>query len=335
MSRYSTAHANPHGPGDARPTALQIIRDENLAGKLAGKVMVITGSSHGIGLETARALSATGATLILTVRDMKKAEVALAGILEPDRVSLVHMDNALFASVRSAATTILAKANNQVNILVNNAGVMGLEELTLTEDGHEMQFATNHLSHFLLFQLLKPALIASSTAEFNSRVVMIASSAHRGSTLPLSDNYSLQKGGYNHGLAYGNSKLANVYMANELDRRYGSKGLHATSLHPGAINTGLARHLDEAFVQQILIHEKIVEVLKSVEQGAATTVLAAVGREWEGRGGKYLEDCEEAERGADDGDFFNSGWVKQTYDEVEEGRLWKDSLDIVGMKDDL
>ena len=92
---------------------------------------------------------------------------------------------------------------------------------------------------------------------------------------------------------------------------------------------------DEAFVQQILIHEKIVEVLKSVEQGAATTVLAAVGREWEGRGGKYLEDCEEAERGADDGDFFNSGWVKQTYDEVEEGRLWKDSLDIVGMKDDL
>ena len=124
-------------------------------------------------------------------------------------------------------------------------------------------------------------------------------------------------------------------MANELDRRYGSKGLHATSLHPGAINTGLARHLDEAFVQQILIHEKIVEVLKSVEQGAATTVLAAVGKEWEGRGGKYLEDCEEAERGADDGDFFNSGWVKQTYDEVEEGRLWKDSLDIVGMKDDL
>ena len=124
-------------------------------------------------------------------------------------------------------------------------------------------------------------------------------------------------------------------MANELDRRYGKRGLHTTSLHPGAINTGLARHLDESFVQQILSHEKIAKVLKSVEQGAATTVLAAVGRDWEGRGGKYLEDCREAEKGANDGDIFSSGWVKQTYDEVEESRLWKDSLDIVGMKDDL
>lgn len=335
MNRYAVAHAHPEGPGDARPTALQIIHDENLEGKLAGKVIVITCSSNGIGIETARALSATGATLILTVRDLKKAEVALASILEPSRVSLAQMDNASFASVRSAATTILAKANNQINILVNNAGVMGMEELIITEDGHEMQFATNHLSHFLLFQLLKPALLASSTAEFHSRIVMVASSAHRASTLPSSDNYSFQKGGYNHGLAYGNSKLANVYMANELDRRYGKKGLHATSLHPGAINTGLARHLDEAFVQQILSHEKIAKVLKSVEQGAATTVLAAVGREWEGRGGKYLEDCKEAEKGDDDGDIFNSGWVKQTYDAVEEGRLWRDSLEIVGMKDDL
>ncbi|PVH76678.1 NAD(P)-binding protein [Cadophora sp. DSE1049] len=335
MSRYTTAHANPQGPGDARPTALQIIHDENLEGKLAGKVIVITGSSHGIGIETARALSTTGATLILTVRDLKKAEAALAGILEPGRVTLVQMDNASFASVRVAAATILDEANNQVNILVNNAGVMGMEELILTEDGHEMQFATNHLGHFLLFQLLKPALLASSTPDFNSRVVMVASSAHRASILPSSDNYIFQTGGYNHGLAYGNSKLANVYMANELDRRYGSKGLHATSLHPGAIHTGLARHLDEDFVQQILSHEKIVKVLKSVEQGAATTVLAAVGREWEGRGGRYLEDCGEAGRGEDDGDIFNSGWVKQTYDEVDEGRLWRDSLEIVGLKDDL
>ena len=174
MNRYAVAHAHPEGSGDARPTALQIIHDKNLEGKLAGKVIVITGSSSGIGIETARALSATGATLILTVRDLKKAEVALASILEPSRVSLAQMDNASFASVRSAATTIPAKANNQINILVNNAGVMGMEELTFTEDGHEMQFATNHLSHFLLFKFLKPALLASSTAEFNSRIVMVA-----------------------------------------------------------------------------------------------------------------------------------------------------------------
>ncbi|KAH7383042.1 hypothetical protein BKA64DRAFT_175347 [Cadophora sp. MPI-SDFR-AT-0126] len=335
MSRYTAAHVNPEGPADARPTALQVIRDEGLEGKLTGKVIVITGSSHGIGIETARALSATGATLILTARDPTRAEASLTSILEPDRASLVQMDNASFSSTRAAATQILAKTKNKVNILINNAGIMGIEALTLTEDGHEMQFATNHLGHFLLFQLLKPALLASSTPDFNSRVVMVASSTHRATTLPSSDNYNFQQGGYHSGLAYANSKLANVYMANEIDRRYGSKGLHATSVMPGAIDTDQARYLGEKFVQQILTHEKVVKELKSAEQGAATTVLAAIGKEWEGRGGRYLEDCGEAKRGEDDGDGLSKGWVKQTYDEVEEGRLWKDSLEIVGMKDDL
>ena len=158
MSPYAAAHAYPQGAGDARPSALQIIRDESLQGKLAGKVMVITGATSGIGIETARALSSTGATLFLTARDMKKAETALVGILEPDRVSLVEMDNASFASIRAAATAILEGSNNQVNLLVNNAGVMGIEDLKLTEDGHETHFATNHLGHFLLFQLLKPGI---------------------------------------------------------------------------------------------------------------------------------------------------------------------------------
>jgi NAD(P)-dependent dehydrogenase (short-subunit alcohol dehydrogenase family) len=96
---------------------------------------------------------------------------------------------------------------------------MGIEELKLTEDGHEVHFATNHLSHFLLFQLLKPSLFASSTPEFHSRVVIVASSAHRACSLNESDNYNFQKGGYDHGQTYENSKLANFYMANELERR--------------------------------------------------------------------------------------------------------------------
>ena len=335
MSPYEFAHANPQGVGDARPTALQIIRDESLEGKLSGKVIVITGATSGIGLETARALSATGATLFLTVRNMKKAESALKEILEQGGVSLVAMDNASFASIRAAAATILTNADHRVNILINNAGVMGIEDLELTEDGHEVHFATNHLGHFLLFQLLKPALLASSTSEFRSRVIMVASSAHRSWNLNDRDNYNFQKGGYHYGPAYANSKLANVYMANELDRRYGHEGLHATSLHPGGIFTDLSRHLGSAFAEQFLSNEKLAKILKSPEQGAATTVRAAVGKEWQDKGGKYLEDCEEAKRGEDDNDVFGVGYVRQTYYPEKEKRLWKDSLKIVEMDDDM
>jgi NAD(P)-dependent dehydrogenase (short-subunit alcohol dehydrogenase family) len=335
MSQYTAAHANPKGAGDARPTALQIIRDESVEGKLVGKVIVITGATSGIGLETARALSATGATLYLTARNMTRAQTALPGILEVGRISLVEMDNASFSSIRAAAALILKKSNNQVNILINNAGVMGIVERTLTEDGHEIHFATNHLGHFLLFQLLKPALLSSSTTELHSRVVNVASSAHRSSYLNESDNYDFQKGGYHFGLAYANSKLANVYMANELDRRCGDAGLHATSVNPGAVNTDISRHLGKEFVAKLMSNEKLVQIMKSIEQGAATTVLAAIGKEWEDRGGKYLEDCEEAKRGEDDNDAFGVGYVRQTYDAENERRLWKDSMEIVGVKDDM
>ena len=154
MGPYIDAHANPQGAGDARPTALQVVRDEGVEGKLRGKVIVITGATSGIGLETARALSLTGATLFLTARNVNLAETALAGVVEAGRVSLVEMDNNSFASIRTAAGTILKTSNNKVNILINDAGVMGVQELKLTEDGQEVHFATNYLSEFLLFQLL-------------------------------------------------------------------------------------------------------------------------------------------------------------------------------------
>ncbi|KAJ5554615.1 short-chain dehydrogenase/reductase-like protein [Penicillium frequentans] len=331
MGSYTAAHSNPQGAGDARPTSLQIIHDESLEGKLSNKIIVITGSTSGIGIETARALKATGATLFLTARDTAQAEKALAGILEPGHVELVKLDISSFASIRTAAAEILSRSHNQVNILVNNAGIMGVKNLELTEDGHEIHFATNYLGHFLLFQLLKPALLASSTAESHSRVVNVASSAHRACQLNDSDNYNFEKGGYSYGVAYANSKLASVYMANEIDRQYGHLGIHATSLHPGAINTNLARHVGKEFVDHLMSDENILKIMKSPEQGAATTVLAAVGKEWEGKGGKYLEDCEEAERGVDDNETFGVGYVRQTYDPENERRLWKDFLRLVGM----
>lgn len=336
MSRYAVAHANPQGPGDARPTALQIVQDEKLENKLTGKVIVITGVTSGIGLETARALAATGATLFLTVRDLDKAKTTLHDLIRSDRVILVKMDNSSLTSIRAAAAEILSQSNHRVNILINNAGIMGVPSLQLTDDGFEAQFATNYLGHFLLFELLKPALIASATPEFSSRVVNVSSSAARSVSLTTSDNYNFEKTEYDPNTAYAQSKLAMIYMANEIERRYDHNRLHATSLHPGGIATNISRNISPEVVAMII--EKIkssATILKSTEQGAATTVIAAIGKEWESKGGRYLEDCAESQRGADDYDVFGVGWTRQMYDAENEARLWKDSLEMLGLHDEM
>lgn len=334
MSRYAEAHFNPAGPGDARPTALQIIKDEAADGKLAGKVIVITGTSSGIGIETARALSLTGAKLLLTARDLNKAKTALDGILEPGRVELVEMDNSSLSSVRAAAKVILHKSNGQVNILINNAGIMALPKLEYTKDGFEMQFGVNHLSHFLLFELLKPALLASASPAFSSRVVNVSSSAHHVASINGSGNYNFEKNEYNEWVSYGQSKTANIYMANEIERRYGSRGLHATSVHPGGIATGLMQHVDPAMLEEMQKDEKLFKTMKSPKQGAATTVWAAIGEEWEKKGGEYLADCGQTTRGNDNHEITGVGFAGHAYDPENEARLWKDSLKMVGLTDD-
>ncbi|KAJ5082145.1 NAD(P)-binding protein [Penicillium argentinense] len=334
MSRYAEAHSNPAGPGDSRPTARQIIKDEAVEGKLSGKVIVVTGTSSGIGIETARALSLTGARLLLTARDLNKAKSALDGILEPERVELVEMDNTSLSSVRAAAKAILQKSNGQVNILVNNAGIMALPKLEYTKDGFEMQFGVNHLAHFLLFELLKPALLASASPEFSSRVVNISSSAHHVASTNESGDYNFEKTQYNDWVSYGQSKTANIYMANEIERRYGSRGLHATSVHPGMIATALMQYMDPAMVESLKNNEEMYKVMKTPEQGAATTVWAAIGQEWEKKGGEYLAECGKTTRGNDNHEIAGVGFAGHAYDAEKEARLWKDSLKMVGLTDD-
>ncbi|KAI5213477.1 NAD(P)-binding protein [Aureobasidium subglaciale] len=334
MSRYASAFATPNGPGDARPTALQIIKDEEAEGTLAGKVIVITGTSAGLGIETARALLHTGAKLILTARNLEKAKTALGDILVPGRTELVTMDNTSLDSVRAAAEQVLKITGGQVNILINNAGIMALPELEHTKDGFEMQFGVNHLAHFLFFELLKPALLASATPDCSSRVVNLSSSAHRICSINESGNYSFEKGGYNGWVAYGQAKTANIYMTNEIERRYGSRGLHANSAHPGFIMTELTRHLDDS-AKDGWGDESILKVMKSVEQGAATTVWAAVGKEWENQGGLYLADCDVAPLVEDGRGAEGTGRVAHAYDPEREVRLWKDSLKMVGLNSEV
>ncbi|KAM0198499.1 hypothetical protein ACHAPI_004023 [Fusarium lateritium] len=331
MSRYAAAHKQPQGPSDARPTALQIIQDEGVEGKLQGQVILITGTSSGIGIETVRALAATGATLYLTARDLNKAKSALDGIFDPSSMELFEMDQASLSSVRAAAAAILNKTS-KIHCLVNNAGIMAIPDHCLTVDGHELQFGTNHLSHFLLFELLKPALLANASATLPSRVVNVSSSGHNLSGIKDEDDYAFTDDTYDPRVAYGQSKTANIYMANEIERRYGASHLHATSLHPGIVHTGLTRHMPpDAFKGT----EHLWPVMKSPEQGAATSVWAAVSKVWENEGGKYLVDCAVAEPGSDGEDKMTTPtYAAYAYDAEKEGKLWRDSLKLVGLNDE-
>ncbi|KAJ5190976.1 NAD(P)-binding protein [Penicillium cinerascens] len=334
MAYYGEGHADPKGPGDARPTAMQIIKDEGMGGKLAGKVVVITGVSSGIGIETARALGTAGATLYLTARDLPKAKVALRDFFDPSRMELVQMEQTSLTSVRAAAETILEKTRT-INILIANAGVVVFQNLQLTDSGHELHLATNHLSHFLFFQLLKPALLTASSPDFQSRVVMVASSGHRRrSGLNPSDNYHFQNGDYEPNRAYSQSKLANIYMANEIERRYGSVGLHALSVHPGAVATAIGRHLPVEVIQKMAQNQGLLRNLKDIPQGAATTVWAAVSKGLEGKGGLYLSDCSVAEEDDLDESIYSGKYASYAFNPDEEARLWKDSLEMVGLPKD-
>ncbi|KAI9645369.1 hypothetical protein NHQ30_006106 [Ciborinia camelliae] len=334
-SKWTEAHKSTNGPGDARPTALQIVQDEDLTGKLAGKVFLVTGCSSGIGVETAKALSTTGATLYLTARNTATAEKALVNILEPGRVEILEMDLSSLAAVRLGAERFLGKSS-KLNVLVCNAGVMAIQDYTTTGDGFETQFGVNHVAHFLLFQLLKETLLSSASSSFNSRVVVVSSSGHRGGGLRLDDyNYIKRPQEYDLWGSYSQSKTANIYMANEIDRRYGSQGLHATSLMPGAMESGIQRHLDPKEAADYAATEVVKKTMKSLEQGAATTVLAAIGKEFESKGGVYLENCEVAglypsDRGHD---HFPDvpGYAKHAFDEEKEYKLWLDSLRMVGV----
>ena len=350
-NRYSSAHKSTKGPDDARPTAQQIIEDEGLVGNMKDKVsylylsrhllyrevadhpqvFLITGCSSGIGIETARALSTTGARLFLGVRNLSKGQSACSAFLKPGHVDLLELDTSSLSSVRKAAAEVLSKSP-KLNVLVCNAGIMMNPTREVSPDGFELQLATNYLGHFLLFWLLKDALLAASTSGFDSRLVNVSSSGHHASSVVLDDINLSGEGVYAASKGYGNSKTAQIWMANYVDRHFGPKGMHATSLMPGGIATGLQIHMDPAMKEAMSKNPDVINFMKSPEQGAATTVLAAVGKEWEGRGGKYLEDCDVAEPLVDQAARGAKGAEKWAYDEEGEEKLWGKTLELLELK---
>ncbi|KAL6713897.1 hypothetical protein ACLMJK_008391 [Lecanora helva] len=330
-NKYTEAHKpeNLGGPTDNRPTALQIIKDEGLVNNLPHAVFLVTGASAGIGVETARALASTGGRVFLTVRDLNKGQEACKSFLKPGRVELIEMDNSSLASVRAAARTFLNKSKT-LNVLVCNAGIMAAP-YSKTVDGFESQLAINHLSHFLLFNLLKDTLISSSTPYFHSRVVTVSSSGHTVGGIQFTD-YNFSDGEtYNPWSGYAQSKTANIYMANEIENRYSAQGLHGLSLMPGGIWSNLQKHVPEEMMKEWKARPNVENFMKSAEQGAATSVYAAVGRELEGKGRIYLEDCDVARPVAKDDESMSQGFAEHAFDKEKEGRLWEDSLRMVGM----
>lgn len=356
--RYASLYASPQGPGDARPTALQIVKDNDMIGKLTDKVAFVTGGSNGIGVDEVKNLARTGAKVFFTARDHSKGERVRDEILsslskedlefEP-RVEVVTMDLESFDSVKRAAEDFKSRSKT-LNILVNNAGEKYQDihntSLALTRssgiantpfrliNGLESQFVVCHLSHFLLVELLKPMLLESSTPSFNSRVVVLSSGAHSFNDGIYRD-YKFEKREYDAFKAYGQAKTCNIWHANAIERKHGSQGLHGISVHPGGIRTGLqASHDPKAaeLIEQILQTPDVQRIMMDVEQGSATAVLASIGKEYEGKGGFYMEDCGISDAMPENAKLAAPGYKPWAYDPENEELLWQDSLELLGLK---
>ncbi|KAI0173470.1 NAD(P)-binding protein [Hypoxylon sp. FL1284] len=333
LAPYAEQHKDPQGPGDARPTATQIIEDQGLVDSPSwiGRVVLVTGCSPGgLGAEAAKAIHLTGADVFITVRDVTKGKQVAEEILadgKPGRIEVIQLELDSLESVRAAADEFLRRSEKKLNVLINNAGLMACPK-GKTKDGFELQFGTNHLGHFYLFHLVKDALLASATPSFQSRVVSVASGAHRTGKINF-DDLNFDRTEYVPLLAYSQSKLANIHFANELDRRY--ENLRAVSVHPGGILTPLVRYLPD--VQYIADDAGQMKTLKNPPQGAATIVWAAVAKELEGKGGVYLDEVSEIEPTPPGALYYLGGYSASAFDPPTEKRLWAESLKLTGLSE--
>ena len=301
------------------PFTRESTADEVLAGvDLSGRRAVVTGGASGIGVETARVLAAAGAEVTLAVRNVEVGRRTAAEITARtgNRSVLVEpIELADQESVRAFA----GRWQGPLHILVNNAGVMA-EPLTRTPEGWEHQFATNHIGHFGLALGLHPALAAAG----NARIVSVSSSAHLRSGIVF-DDIHFENRPYEPWSAYGQSKTANVLFAVEATKRWAPDGITANALMPGGIRTALQRHQDPDNDPEL---KRIFDnyAWKTVEQGAATSVLLAASPLLEGVGGRYFEDVNEAEPHVPGRE---GGVAEYALDPEAATRLWEVSLDHV------
>jgi NAD(P)-dependent dehydrogenase (short-subunit alcohol dehydrogenase family) len=292
---------------------------------LSGKESIVTGGYGGLGYETAKALANAGARVVVAGRDATKGEAAVARLRAAtgnDKIVFRPLDLASLESVTTWASRHAA-TGKPLHILVNNAAVMATP-LTRTADGFESQFGVNHLGHFAFTVGLLPCLRAAGHA----RVVCLTSSAHRRSDIDFDDpNYEHRT--YDPWQAYGQSKTANALFTVGFTARYAKDGVTANAVMPGAINTGLQRHLDEEALRERGWLD--TSGWKTPEQGAATSIWAALAPELDGVSGAYLEDCAIATPWLQDGALPGGHYLPYALDPGNAERLWRLSHKLTGV----
>jgi len=303
-------------PFNAESTAAEVIAGIDLAGRRA----IVTGGASGIGIETARALAGAGAEVTLAVRNPEAGERGAADIIHSTgnkQVFVAPLDLADQASVAA----LVAGWDGPLHILVNNAGIMAAP-LMRTPQGWEMQFATNHLGHFALATGLYRALAAAGGA----RIVSVSSSAHHRSPVVFEDIH-FEHRPYEPWSAYGQSKTANVLFAVEASKRWAGDGITANALMPGGIRTNLQRYVSEEDLERMRTAAAGTDLKwKTPEQGAATSILVATSPLLDRVGGRYFEDCNEAEVGRLSA---RNGVAAYALDPEAAARLWQVSVDTL------
>ena len=273
------------------------------------KVILVTGSTSGIGLESAVALAQTGATVVMVGRDPARSEAALAEVKRRSgsaKVELLLADLSSLFAVKKLADDFKAR-HQRLDVLLNNAGAVNTSRRT-SPDGFELTFAVNHLAYFLLTRELLPLLQASAPA----RIVSVASDAHKGMTLDFGD--LLSERSYSAISVYGKSKLANILFTRELSRRLAGTGVTANCLHPGVVATGFGKNNPGLLSVLVKLAKPF---LLTAEKGARTSVHLAASPEVEGVTGEY---------------FKNSKPIapsKAAQDDVAAKKLWEVSEQLI------
>lgn len=318
----STFQQSIQSPYKAASTSEDVMAGVDLAGKLA----IVTGGYSGLGLVTTKALAKAGAQVIVPARDVVRAREALIGI---DGVTVQTMDLMRADSVKAFSRSVLDEGS-PISLLINCAGVMA-SPLARDADGHESQFATNHLGHYRLTCGLWPALVAADGA----RVIAVSSRGHQIAGIDFDDIDFIRRP-YDKWIAYGQSKTANALFAVALDKRGREHGVRAFSLHPGQILTDLGRHLTAAEVAVFDVMDEHGKQrldpesgLKTLEQGAATGLWCATSALLENKGGVYCEDCNIAS--LHDANLGRKGVAKWAADPVTAEQLWAISEQWTGL----